>query len=276
MTSATTDPDDLDAILDDALEAFDASPARAPPRSTGGDDDVETSRAPATETVAITTPTTTPLTAEEDASAPGIDGGDDDGSRALEDALRALGELGLGGDASTSSGNDPVSEADMKLVEEFVTSLGESLSGLGVPGTSTGQTSATGNNDMPRNEADVAAAATRPEVERLVESIVGHLLSEDVLKTPMAQMKRAYAEWLPANKESLSKEDVTRFSRQRELVDEICEKYDTHAPSSEIMELLSQMQETGAPPSEVMRQLSSDGAVDSLLGQLGCGQDNRQ
>lgn len=300
------EPQDLDNILDDALDAFDPSP-----------DDVEeapplpfplpssASAASAAAAPGHARPSQPPHAAaaaraptlEESAAPPGGDDHDDPG-RALEDALRALsqlhaaptGENGLHSHTDLSGNVDADrAEADMKLVEDFVTSLGESLSTLGAAdvldaaqgtratadnadaqSTSRTQSQANGTAQQQQHEQK----QSQPVVERLVESIVSQLLSEDVLKGPMMQMREAYAEWLPSHEQSLSDVDRKRFRRQRDLVNDICKRYEGGASSTtDIMTLLSQMQELGSPPDEVMSKLSTDGHMDAFIERFAGGLD---
>lgn len=244
---------DLEQILDDALDAFDdVDEAEAP------HDEVE-----AAPKLSISSSVASPSrrlpselnSREEKVSPPSAE---ETTGRAFEDALRALDEL-RDFDAQASSTMDAdQAEADLKLVEQFVTSLGESLAGLVPPpsnDSSSVPTSASGSK------------ADMPIVERLVESIVGHLLSADVLKEPMRQMRAAYANWLPAQT-SLSDDQRKLYERQQQLIEQICDKYDKGASSTEIMHSLSDMQETGEIPEGVMSQLDTDGALETVMEKL--------
>lgn len=213
--------DDLDNILSSALEAFD-SPAPSGQASTAEADNGKPNEAPAEEEAL-------PAVSEE-------------ATKYFEDALKSLGQLDMGDE--NLGDLDDVTEADLKMVEEFMKSLGDSLGGL------------SGN--------DPASASAAPNVDKLVENIVGQLLSEDVLKEPMLQMKDAYKQWLPENKEKLSKENYEKYQTQENLVNEICDKYESGASTEDIMQLLTKMQETGAPPDDVMNKLSAGnrGAAD--------------
>lgn len=240
--------DDLDGILDDALEAFEM------PRKTTNAPSAKSQ--PESKSVLTKSPDE-PQNADEAPPEVSVEA-----AKAFEDALKALGDLGLDQGEDGADLND----ADMKLVEEFMTSLGGSLGGLGgsgangsMAGGSDSQVPGSGQAAMPGTAGGAGLnKGGPPDVERLVESIVGHLLSEDVLKSPMLQMRSAYAEWLPKNAESLSAVELGRYSRQQELVEEICKQYESGADSSAVMELLSKMQETGAPPAAVMKGLSVD------------------
>lgn len=242
----------LEQILDDALDAYDDIESETP------QDEAE--EAP-TLPVPSVSPTTDTFTLpndsrEENAPPPSIE---DAAGRAFEDALRALDQL-RAHDAEASSSNDAdLAEADMKLVEQFVTTLGESLSGLGPLSANENPSTQPSSNDD-KGES--------PIVERLVESIVGHLLSADVLKQPMRQMRVAYAQWLP-KQTSLSDEQRRKYERQQQLIQQICQKYDRGASTTEIMQSLSDMQETGEIPEGVMSQLDTDGALETVMERFG-------
>lgn len=242
----------LEQILDDALDAYDDIESETP------QDEAEEAPTLPVPSVSPTTDTfTLPSDSrEENAPPPSIE---DAAGRAFEDALRALDQLRMH-DAEASSSNDAdLAEADMKLVEQFVTTLGESLSGLG-------PLSANENASTQPNLND--SKGDSPIVERLVESIVGHLLSADVLKQPMRQMRVAYAQWLP-KQTSLSDEQRRKYERQQQLIQQICQKYDRGASMTEIMQSLSDMQETGEIPEGVMSQLDTDGALETVMERLG-------
>lgn len=248
--------DELDGILDGALEAFDSAPK---PKATG------------TPSEHASDGSTSALETSDEPKTPDDIGPElkDEAARAFDDALKALGDLGV--NAPEGGDGEEVNDADMKLVEEFMASLGSSLSGLGVPGAGgdgSREAQAGGGRPGPGGMpgGGLGANGVAPNMEKLVESIVGHLVSEDVLKSPMLQMRAAYAEWLPKHKEELSEEELGRYGKQRELVEEICERYENGADSGSIMELLSKMQETGSPPAEVMKGLSAEGENGDMAG----------
>lgn len=244
--------DELDGILDGALEAFESTNQKAEPA--------------ASEAVGDKLPGKLEKAEGDSSAAEGEDGISpelhDEAAKAFDEAVKALGDLNI--KPPEGAEGDDVNEADMKLVEEFMTSLGSSLGGVGVPGGK----GAPGKNEDGSSDA-LGGDGTGQNMEKLVESIVGHLLSEDVLKGPMLQMRDAYAEWLPKHAEELSAEELGRYSTQQELVEQICQKYESGAESGVIMELLSKMQETGSPPAEVMKGLSTDGENGDASGTPG-------
>lgn len=232
--------DELDGILDDALDAFDVvrRPATVPTGCMQGGDATSLSKTPDEPSPADEAPPEVSVEA----------------AKAFEDALKALGDLGIDqGDADE--------EEDMKLVEEFMKSLGGNILDFNMPGMD-GNAAATGSANRGEGQGSAPAigpgTGPSPGMEKLVESIMGQLLSEDVLKAPMLQMRTAYQEWLPKKAEELSAEELGRYTKQLEIVEEICEKYESGAATTVIVELLTKMQECGAPPAEVINSLPGD------------------
>lgn len=237
MSDAVGD-DELDDILNGALEAFEKSTEPslpAPPESTKESDDGSRDEK-----------RSQPTTNENQR---------DDADRALHEAINSLGQGLFKGDNAT---DDKVIGDDMKLVEEFMRGLANTL-GTGdilQPGAGSEHIGNSSEGDQTRHTA-----------ERFVDSIVGSLLSEDVLKKPMMEMSTAYAKWLTENADTLPPADLSRYKEQHELIKRICEKYESGAPSSEIMDLLSKVHGTGEPPSEVIKSLDAQGDDDLSKGQ---------
>lgn len=214
--------DDLDGILDGALEAYDV-PLNKSCETTPAKRIAQAPDEPHAEEEAV-----------PDLSV-------DEITRAFEDALKDLGRAG-----TAEGADDEATDADMKLVEEFIKSLGTSAGGGGAHSEGVDDTN----------------------VEKIVENLVEHILSKDVLQTPMIQMRDAYKAWLPENKQTLSDDQVRRYTRQQQLVEEICQRYQQGADNEGVLELLSKMQETGSPPEEIMKQVSAEGERNSELDKI--------
>lgn len=306
MSLANEDAD-LDNILDSALAEFDVGPAR---RSC--DDVTPCGRENGSATSAEAKPGVQPaggLTCSEaepnqaasDAKCSvKVDGGapkthvppeDERAVKAFEEALKSLDNINV--DEEFGSDGKFTEEEDLKLVEEFMKSLGAELEKAGMPGdvgpsnegqagsaTTSGDVSreleslfggteafsehrarhATSNVDsINRPESAGPVDAGGVEFEKIVETVVGELLSKDVLKGPMEQMRDAYARWLPEREDKLSSAELTRFRKQRVIVERICATFErTDCKTADILNLLQEMQDTGAPPAEVMRQIGDD------------------
>ncbi|PXF47789.1 Peroxisome biogenesis protein 19-1 [Gracilariopsis chorda] len=231
------DDDELDNILDGALEAFDD--VRDAPHTV--------SKAEASDTAEIAQDIAPNQSIhEETASKPPF--GTDEASEALEEALNSLKKLGISQDQE----KEDVIDQDVKLVEEFLTTLSSSFGALNAQNPVDGQSA-----DATAPGETESAKGAAPEMEKFVDTIVGQLLSEDVLKYPMMQMRTAYEEWLPENAGSLTKEEKERYTVQKNLVEQICDKYTAKADSSEIMDLLSKMQDTGSPPDAILKKIDN-------------------
>lgn len=116
----------------------------------------------------------------------------------------------------------------------------------------------------------------------MVESIVGEILAEDVLREPMEQMRVAFSDWLPENRGSLPAADAARYDKQADIVGRICKEYERgNTQTAHVMALLQEMHDTGAPPPEVMSQLGgqegAEGAAAGIdgLGAVGMGAGER-
>ena len=89
-----------------------------------------------------------------------------------------------------------------------------------------------------------------------MDEVVDDLLNKDVLYEPLLALKKAYPEWLEANWEHLSKEEVDRYNKQLDKVEEICRHFDDpKADKQKIFEHLGELQELGDPPEEMMQKL---------------------
>ena len=230
------DDDELDGILDDALEAFDKPESNVQPVEPNAEGTSAKDSKPSQEN-----PTELPDI--------------DEATRALEEAFGSLAQMEAGNDGDELGGD--VDENDLKILEDIFQKMGA----IGnMPGDKDAEETAGASTDANASKTAV------PAIEQMVESIVGHLLSEDVLKKPMMTMRDAFAKWLPENAESLSAEELGRYSKQQELIEQICERFEAKASSSEIMELLSEMQKTGQPPEAVMKEVDAEqpGALPNL------------
>jgi Pex19 protein family len=307
--------EDLDGILDSALDEFDIgvadgnSAANIAPGAavtvTTDDDPLTAALAPFDDDIFDRLPLIVQTGEDlepERTPTPDANTGDIDGMRAFEDALKSLNTLDLNsGDSGDAGAGEHTEEEDMKLVEDFLKSLGSQLEGMSTPGAaarssgSAGADTPLGGNmarefesliagfggDSGAASSDVASSSAAgdtgggdgtgpaggPEFEKIVENVVGELLSKDVLKGPMEQMRDAYAVWLPANADTVGETEAARFRKQEGIVKKICALYEREDCSpAAVMSLLQEMQDTGAPPTEVMKQLGDDGTDGSAGG----------
>lgn len=185
-------------------------------------------------------------------SAAGVDSGPEPGANP---------HLPRGGPAQSEEDIDRMTRELEKLLNGGDKLAPSSLfdASAGVPGASAGA--------APRGSGGAGNAGGGNEFENVIQSVVGELLSKDILSGPMKQMRDAYRTWLPTKQSELSVEDAARYKSQEEIVSRICAEYDKDDCSvGNVMDLLQKMQETGAPPPEVMAHLDSDEGSGSERG----------
>lgn len=274
---------DLDSILDSALADFDAplTTSSTPPRPSSP------SPSPSTPPAAGASPTP---------------------EAAFAEALASLGALGADTDATAEPNTEDMALVDeflTSLTNQFETMGLPSDSGAAPPPAGpAGRAARVAAESGIRNEGDIDKLTRELEAllasggvadadhrgsgssangsgsgdvppgggnfEKVVQSVVGELLSEDVLRSPMEQMHAAFGDWLPANRAALPDSDVARYEKQADIVGQICAEYKrSGTDTARVMALLHEMQETGAPPPAVMEKLGNDGVNASGLGESG-------
>ncbi|CAH8381050.1 unnamed protein product [Eruca vesicaria subsp. sativa] len=106
------------------------------------------------------------------------------------------------------------------------------------------------------------------DLESIVDTMMQQLLSKDILHEPMKEIGARYPKWLEEHESSLSKEDFERYSRQYELIKELNLVYENEPNNStKIMEIMQKMQECGQPPSDIVQEMDP-GFDFASLGQM--------
>lgn len=98
----------------------------------------------------------------------------------------------------------------------------------------------------------------------VVDSVMRHLLSRDVLHGPMCEIRDRYPPWLERNKPPLkSVEEHERYERQYAAICALCAQYERDPGDfPALMLLLQRMQACGEPPAEIVEEMSSAVAAD--------------
>ncbi|VAI59253.1 unnamed protein product [Triticum turgidum subsp. durum] len=106
------------------------------------------------------------------------------------------------------------------------------------------------------------------DMDSIVETMMKQLLSKEILYEPMKDIVEKYPKWLEDNKSKISKEEYERYSNQLELMLKLNEVYE-HEPEnmSKVFEIMQNMQECGQPPSDLVQDIVPDLDL-SKLGQL--------
>ncbi|TXG51147.1 hypothetical protein EZV62_023671 [Acer yangbiense] len=107
------------------------------------------------------------------------------------------------------------------------------------------------------------------DMESIVETMMQQLLSKEILHDPMKEIGERYPKWLEDHEGSLSKEEYERYSHQYQLIKQLNEVYDNDSSNfTKILDLMQKMQECGQPPSDIVQELAPDFDL-ATLGQLG-------
>ncbi|KAL4392955.1 hypothetical protein AHAS_Ahas02G0003700 [Arachis hypogaea] len=103
------------------------------------------------------------------------------------------------------------------------------------------------------------------DMESIVETMMRQLLSKEILHDPMKEIGERYPKWLEEHKSSLSKEDYDRYSHQYELIQNLNEVYENDSENfTKIVDLMHKMQECGQPPNDIVQELAPDFDLASL------------
>ncbi|KAJ2358942.1 Peroxisome chaperone and import receptor [Coemansia sp. RSA 2618] len=105
-----------------------------------------------------------------------------------------------------------------------------------------------------------------PQLDSLVDDVIGQLMSKDVLEQPLKDLDAAYPKYLVTNKASLSAEEFQRYTQQHEYIKEILKLFAASEGDAvndpRIVELMQKMQDCGQPPNELLKLLAPDMELD--------------
>jgi len=79
-------------------------------------------------------------------------------------------------------------------------------------------------------------------MKEALESVVNEIIKKDTLYEPMKTLKDEYPKWLEDNWNKVSQEDLERYNKQLEKIEEICNHYESsgsNADSTKVFEMLS-------------------------------------
>lgn len=121
-----------------------------------------------------------------------------------------------------------------------------------------------------------------PDIMPMITQMMQNLLSKDILYPALKDLTSKYPKWLEDNKETLSEADLTRYSKQLDLMRTVCHEFeaDSEDDSSEeknsrfqrILSSMQAMQECGSPPKDLVGDVP-DGSEDitKIFGNLSAG-----
>ncbi|KAJ2767793.1 Peroxisome chaperone and import receptor, partial [Coemansia nantahalensis] len=109
-------------------------------------------------------------------------------------------------------------------------------------------------------------AGDDPQLDSLVDDVIGQLMSKEVLQQPLRDLDAAYPKYLAENKDSLSADELRRYEKQHGCIREILALFgeldDDAANDPRVVDLLQKMQDCGQPPSELLKLLAPDMELD--------------
>ncbi|KAL2621674.1 hypothetical protein R1flu_001879 [Riccia fluitans] len=95
------------------------------------------------------------------------------------------------------------------------------------------------------------------DMQSIMDTMMRQLLSKEVLHEPMKEIGDRYPQWLVANKSKISQEDYSRYTRQHQFIIQLCDVYEsTPDDFPKVMELMQNMQNCGQPPSDIVKELA--------------------
>lgn len=98
------------------------------------------------------------------------------------------------------------------------------------------------------------------EMKSALNEIVNEIISKDSLYKPMKALKDKYPKWLEENWQSCSQDDLEKYNKQMEIINEICVEYEEAEVTNQekVFELLAKLQEQGQPPESLMKGISEE------------------
>ncbi|UZJ52883.1 hypothetical protein CBS101457_002203 [Exobasidium rhododendri] len=120
-------------------------------------------------------------------------------------------------------------------------------------------------------------------IAKMLESMMGELMSKDVLYEPLKELKDKYPGYLANPPTLLSSEDRTRYEVQFRIVSEVIALFDDKkfdngseveksALKTRVQTLMNEMQDQGAPPAEIVGDLPPE--LGNMPGLGGAGDEN--
>ncbi|KAJ1863491.1 Peroxisome chaperone and import receptor [Coemansia sp. RSA 989] len=107
-------------------------------------------------------------------------------------------------------------------------------------------------------------AGDDPQLDSLVDDVIGQLMSKDVLQQPLKDLDAEYPKYLEQNKDTLSKADYDRYKQQHDYIRQILALFEKSVDDKDpqVVELMQKMQECGQPPNELLKLLAPDMELD--------------
>ncbi|XP_075218874.1 peroxisomal biogenesis factor 19 [Lycorma delicatula] len=265
ITTPSEKDEELDALLDSALQDFDKPPASSNDKSEA---------------------TVDSLTSGNNSDPPDVSGNETFSDVMDEDAMKKLMSqfeqtfhslLTEGGDENMAELSEQFSKDFKKIAEdtmkeikeetgstdnEFTATIAETLKNLS---ENAGSLQGNGDDIMGMLGAlglGGGSDSNPADFSSLFNNIMQTFLSKDILYPSLKELVTKYPEWLEENKSSLSKDDYSRYTKQLEIMNKVCEEMECATDNdneevkskrfSVVLGLMQQMQDYGHPPKSLM------------------------
>ncbi|TIA91213.1 hypothetical protein E3P81_02111 [Wallemia ichthyophaga] len=136
-------------------------------------------------------------------------------------------------------------------------------------------------NNLNLNDSNDATDESDENLDEILESVMGELLSKDVLYEPLKELSSKYPEYLEQNKPpKLKHEDFENYSKQFGYVKDILKVFDNDGKDgkdsndskatdkSNVLDLMTKIQECGSPPKEIIGDFDSNNLFNEYSIQL--------
>ncbi|RWS04121.1 peroxisomal biogenesis factor 19-like isoform X1 [Dinothrombium tinctorium] len=158
--------------------------------------------------------------------------------------------------------------------EEFEESLSETLKNLTENAKSLAENTDISDEELQKiwmnlKESGATEGSAFPDMLPLVTNMMQSLLSKDILHPALKDLTVKYPEWLDQNKDNVSAEDLKRYTKQLELMKQICAEFDAEREDDsgevkntrfqKVLALMQEMQTCGVPPKELVADGSDFG-----------------
>eukprot|EP00741_Cyanophora_paradoxa_P002012 tig00000525_g1951.t1 len=111
---------------------------------------------------------------------------------------------------------------------------------------------------MERLAEHFARLGDDPQFSSVMENMMKHMLSRDVLYPPLSQIRDKYPTYLEEHPASMiGEEEFNKFQKQYDYVKQICAVYEAGAEDyPKLVQLMQEMQDCGPPPPELLKDVA--------------------
>lgn len=154
--------------------------------------------------------------------------------------------------------------------DDFAASLAETLKGLA---ENTQNMADPPIEDLSRLLADLGMGESGkgddqvPDIMPFMQNVMQNLLSKELLYPALKDIVDKYPDWLTKNQHSVEQPQFEKYSRQYELMKQVCQVFESEESSSEddkqatfekVFVLMQKMQDCGQPPKELVGEMTPD------------------